>query len=329
MRKIKVILNGLGGVGCRMLQSMVRRDYLSVVGCVDVLPEKIGRDAGVVAGIDPIGVIVSSSLEELCYSVPADVVVNIASSAEAEATFRQMLPAIQKGINILVANSATFDLWNGEPRLAEEIDTECKKYGVSYLGIGNTQSIERILLMMTESIDEIKAISFTHWADVSEFSPVSNANQLGISLKKKEYESRLRDGRAPALVKWREDLVWSLAAYLGWNLTKVVYERDLKIDSNDVIYANTSKLSGFEGDVLRISMDWVFLLDPEHNYYEHIAIDGTPSVDCKLSFTPDRGKTATANILINALSYIVSAAPGYISTFDVPICTQMPPYITR
>ena len=68
-------------------------------------------------------------------------------------------------------------------------------------------------------------------------------------------------------------------------------------------------------------MDWVFVLDEAHRYYEQIQIEGEPGVDSRIEFTPDRGKTATSNLLVNALPYIVLAEPGYISTFDVPICT--------
>lgn len=318
---IKVIINGLGGVGCRMLRSICAGKGMEVVGVADIDPAKIGADAGTVAGINPIGVSVSSDLSQLCREVKADVIVNLASSAEAEETFLQMLPAIENGMNVLVANSATFDLWNGETELAQRIDKTCREHGVSYLGIGNTQSIERMILLMTESVEDIRCLSFTHWADVSEFSAVSNANQLGISLKKEEYEARLRAGTAPALVKWREDLVWSVAARLGWTLSDVQYDRELKTTDDGTIYANISRLRGFDENGLRIAMDWVFILDENHDYYERIVIDGVPGVDSTVQFTPDRGKTATSNILVNAIPFIVGARPGYISTFDVPILT--------
>ncbi len=321
MKEIKVIINGLGGVGCRMLQSICAREGMRVVGAVDIDPGKIGLDAGRVAGLAPIGVPVSPDLEALCRSVQADVAVNLASSAEADKTFRQMLPAIRGGMNVLVANSATFDLWNGERALAEAIDAACRAHGVSYMGMGNTQSVERMILLMAESVEEIESLSFTHWADVSAFSPESNANQLGISLTRAEYEARLRDGRAPALVKWREDLVYALGSRLGFRLSRVDYDRELKTDENGCICANISRLRGFEGQRPRIAMDWVFVLDEAHRYYEQIQIEGVPGVDSRIEFTPDRGKTATSNLLVNALPYIVLAEPGYISTFDVPICT--------
>ena len=240
-----------------------------------------------------------------------------------------MLPAIENGMNVLVANSATFDLWNGESELAEKINAKCCEHGVSYLGMGNTQSLERMIAMMAESVEDIKQLSFTHWADVSAFSAVSNANQLGISLPKDEYETRLREGRAPALVKWREDFVYALAARLGWKLDRVDYARELKTDGKGIIYANLSKLRCYVNEELRISMDWVFILDEKHDYYERIQIDGTPGVDTTIHFTPDRGKTATSNIMVNALPYLVQAAPGYISSFDVPICMAAPSDIRR
>lgn len=324
-----MIINGMGGVGCRMFRSICAREDMEMVGAVDIMPGKVGVDAGVVAGMEPVGFDVTDDLVALCRSVKADAVINLASSAEADVTFEQMLPAIENGMNVLVANSATFDLWNGEEELARRIDEKCRRHGVSYLGMGNTQSIERMILLMTESVEEIDCLRFTHHADVSEFSPVSNANQLGISLERGEYEKRLREGTAPALVKWREDLVYSIAHHLGWKLDRVDYDRELKCDENGVIYANISCLKAYIDKKLKIEMNWVFILDEEHKYYERIQIDGVPGVDATVNFSPDRGKVATSNILVNALPYVVGAPSGYISTFDAPICTAVGSYSHR
>lgn len=319
MDNIGVIIYGMGGVGCSLLRSINTSRNIVVTGAVDVLQSKVGKDAGCLAGIEAIGVSVTDSLEKACESSHADVVINAASSAEAEDTFKQMLPAIQCSKNVLVANSATFDLWNGEIALANRIDEECKKYGVSYAGIGNTQAIERTIMLMTEGTESIESLRFTHWADVSEFSAISNANQLGISLDKHEYEIGLVSGQYPALVKWREDLVRSIAYHAGLNISKIDYDRELKCDQNGKIFANISHLKGYEDNVARIYMDWIFVLDPEHKYYDKIEIKGTPSTDCTIMFTPDRGKIATSSVLMKAIPYIVSAKPGYISTFDMPI----------
>ena len=319
MNNIGVIIYGMGGVGCNLLRSINASRNISVTGAVDVLQSKVGKDAGCLAGIGAIGVPVVDSLDKACEFSDADVVINAASSAEAADTFRQMLPAIKCGKNVLVANSATFDLWNGEMALANQIDEECKKHGVSYAGIGNTQAIERTIMLMAESVESIESLRFTHWADVSEFSAISNANQLGITLDKHEYEAGLASGRYPALVKWREDLVHSIACHTGLSISKVDYDRELKCDQNGKILANISHLKGYDGSVARICMDWIFLLDPEHKYYDKIEIKGGTSADCTIMFTPDRGKVATSSVLMKAIPYIVSAKPGYISTFDIPI----------
>lgn len=320
MNEVKVIINGIGGVGSGIVRVLSKRKGVKIAAAIDIDPEKIGKDAGTVAGIEPIGVIIEPDLRTACEREKADVAINVASSAEANVTFEQMIPAIDNGINVIVANSATVCLRQGEEELAERVDAYCKEHGVSYLGMGNTQTTQRLILALAEGCSDIKRIKFTHFADVHAFSPESNANQLGITLDYDEYQRRIAAGK-PALVKWRSDVCYGIAHKMGWKLDRVDMEKELKVDDNNVIYANISSFKGYVGDDAKIIMDWVFILDPEKKYYDRVEIDGTPYVDSINNFSPDRGKASTFSSICNALPVAIKSAPGYIPTYDLDIST--------
>ena len=78
-RDIAVLHYGLGPIGAGTLRLAAGRPGLRVVGAVDVDPDKVGRDAGAVAGLErALGVIVSGDAERALSEARPDVVVAIA-----------------------------------------------------------------------------------------------------------------------------------------------------------------------------------------------------------------------------------------------------------
>lgn len=318
MREIKVIIHGLGGVGYHVVQILSKRKGIKIVGAIARSPHKVGQDAGILAGIEPIGVLVETNLREACQREKPDVVIGLASAGTANETFNNMLPAIECGANVIEANTVITCLRQGEEDLAERVDELCKNYNVSYMGMGNTQTTERIIFALAEGVANIKKIKFTHFADVHTFAPESNANRLGITLPIEEYRKRFSDDK-PAKDKWRYDVCYGIAAKFGWKLDRVDFERRIETDENDIVTANTSSLTGYVGDEAKIIMDWVFILDPERKYYDRVEIDGTPYTDSVNYFSPDRGMVGTAASICNCIPYIVKAKPGYVSSYDIDV----------
>lgn len=73
MKEYKIIIWGLGSVGRSALQIINAKKSLKLVGAYDVDASKVGRDAGLVCGFEPAGVIVSDDVESLL-ALDADVV---------------------------------------------------------------------------------------------------------------------------------------------------------------------------------------------------------------------------------------------------------------
>lgn len=70
----RVVQWATGGVGQAAIQGVVRHPELGLVGCWVHSADKAGRDAGQLAGIEPMGVLASDSVDDVL-SVPADCVI--------------------------------------------------------------------------------------------------------------------------------------------------------------------------------------------------------------------------------------------------------------
>ena len=80
-RGTKVVVWSTGGVGANAIRAIARRPDLDLVGVWVHTPEKVGRDAGELAGIDPLGVTATDDADALIALAP-DCVVYAASGPE-------------------------------------------------------------------------------------------------------------------------------------------------------------------------------------------------------------------------------------------------------
>lgn len=319
MKDVNVIVYGIGSVGSGIVNTLRDRKGVKLVGAVDIDPEKIGKDVGVVAGGEPIGVIVSDNAEELVKTVKADVALNTAASVGIRETYEQMKWAIENGINVIVASMETCNLWFTDSELAKDIDENCKKHGVTYIGIGATQVEERYITSMTEGCTDVQHISFTHHADCQAFTDESNAAEWGLCLTEAEYKRRIAEGT----VKNKEELK-SIVPYVahgfGWELDDVKMTKKLSFDERGVINALTATVEGFINGVSKLDMNWEMVIEPERRYFDHLVVKGTPDIDAMNNYTPDRGMAATVGSITNCVACIAKLPKGYVNTLTAPAC---------
>ncbi len=314
---IRVIIFGVGGVGTGIIKNLVKRNGIKVVAAIDPDPNKVGKDIGILIGSDPMGVAIVKEPKEIIGKVEADVVLNVGFPCDVKDTFEHMKWAIENKMNVIVASAETSNLWFTDSALAEEIDHYCKKWGVSYLGAGATQTEERFIIAMTEGSTDVESIEFTHHADVQAFSDESNAAEWGITLTKEQYDKGIAEGT----VKSKEDLKSSvpyLANALGWEIDDVTLEKVLTEDENGKIYGFTGIVRGFEKGVCRLQLSYEMFIDPKREYFDHLVIKGVPMVDSMNNYTPDRGLAATIGAISNAIAYVIKSPAGYVNSLTAP-----------
>lgn len=319
MKDINVIIYGVGNVGSGIINALRNRKGVKVVGAVDIDPEKVGRDAGIISGGETIGVIITDDAKALVETVKADVALNVASPLGVRETFYDMTWAIEKGINVIVASMETCNLWFTDKELALEVDETCKRHGVTYVGFGATQAEERYITIMTEGSVDVRHISFTHHADVQAFSDESNAAEWGITLTKSEYDRRIVEGT----VKSKEDLksiVLYVANSFGWKLDNVILTKKLHLNEENIIHGLTATVEGFIDGVPKIDMNWEMVIDPERKYFDRLVVDGVPMINALNEYTPDRGMAATIGSITNGIACIGKLPKGYANTLSAPAC---------
>ena len=73
MKNYKVIIWGLGHVGKSAVRQIVQRASLELVAVYDTDPAKIGQDAGLLSGVEELGVAVNGNVDEVL-ATEADIV---------------------------------------------------------------------------------------------------------------------------------------------------------------------------------------------------------------------------------------------------------------
>ena len=71
---LRVVQWATGGVGVAAIRGVIEHPELELVGCWVHSPDKAGRDVGEIAGVDPVGVAATDSVEEIL-ALDADAVV--------------------------------------------------------------------------------------------------------------------------------------------------------------------------------------------------------------------------------------------------------------
>lgn len=322
MNNIRVIVSGCGGVGSNLICLLSEKKGVDIVGVVDIAPNKVGQDAGVVAGGDPIGIIITSDAEAL-YKAGADVVVCTSAPTSERATFQLMRPALEHGINVVVANMGTSNLWVTDPKLAEEVDSVCKEHGVSYFGIGATQMQDRFILLNTEGCAKVDKIVFTHFADIHAFRPESFRVEWGVTLTEDEFYEGLKNGTIEKHDYFANGITY-IAERLGWKINRITQKQEPMVNEKKIVYGTHFTFEGYDAEgQARIETNWVFLLDEERRYYDRVIIEGTPFIDSLNNFSPDRGMVSTFASLANSIPFAIKSTPGYINTLDLPACTMI------
>lgn len=318
-KSVGVIIGGAGNIGKSIIRTLNGRKGVKIVAVVDTYEPLVGKDAGEVAGIEKIGLPITNDLNAAYHNSDADVVICVTKPCTDAEMYEIVKPAIDCGLNVLVPNMATCNLWYTNPELAKEIDQHCKEKGVSYAGIGSTQCLERQIIAMTEGNTEIESIQFSRFADVHAFPLEGCKLEFGLSYNEKDFWAAVENGDINDQSSLGNDIGY-LADKLGWQIEKQTYEQKPILDDSGIVIGVEYTCQGYADGVMRLETKWTFILDEERRYFDRIVINGHSSADITLKYSPDRGVLSTSGSIVNAIPAIIKVESGYISTLDLPIC---------
>ena len=345
---MRVVVWSTGGVGAVAIDAISRRPDLELVGVWVHSPEKVGKDAGELAGIEPLGVAATHDADALIALAP-DCVVYAASGPERDgAAVPDYLRLLQAGVNV-VSTSSTSLVYPPSyfaPDWREQLEVAAKSGGASFYasGIFPGFASDQLALLMTTQSKNIRCITASEIA-LNNHYPVADVMMDGMGFGRPlDFEPMLK---TPGFIEmaWKAP-IHLIASGLGVEVERVNGSLDRQLADRDIdvafgtIKAGTcgavrtraaGVANGREAIVIEhvirmardVAPDWP-TSDCDATY--RVDIDGDPDIHCVLTLGEAEGHGAgraamasTAMRVVNAIPYVVGARPGLLSSLDIPM----------
>ena len=344
---LRTVVWSTGGVGSIAIDAIAGRPDLELVGVWVHTPEKVGKDVGTLAGIDPIGVTATNDADALIALRP-DCVVYAASGPDRDAgAVPDYLKLLEAGINV-VSTSSTSLIYPPayySPQWRDEMETAAKTGDASFYASGifpGFGSDQLALLLATQS-KKIRCVKVTEVA-LNDHYPVADVMMNGMGFGHPlDFEPLLK---TPGFIEmaWRAP-IHLMAAGLGVEVEEVRGTLDRRLTDRDIevafgtIKAGTcgavstraaGVVNGREAIVVEhiirmardVAPDW---LASEFDATYRVDIEGDPDIHCAMNVGAAEGHaaghaamSATAMRVVNAIPYVVEAPAGLLSSLDLP-----------
>ncbi|EME18496.1 NAD(P)H-dependent amine dehydrogenase family protein [Rhodococcus triatomae] len=348
---IRVAHVGTGNVGRLALTQLIEDARFELVAVCVSTPEKIGKDAGDLAGTGTVtGIVATGDLEDVIAATP-DCVVYCAMgdtrTAEAIADCRTFLAA---GIDVVGSAPVILQYpWNVIPGdYPDKLDAFASEHGASLFvtGVDPGFANDLIPLALASTCQRVELIRCTEIADYATYDGAEVMfDVMGFGKPMDEIPMLLQPGVLS--IAWGTTL-HQLAAGLGVTLDGITeqYEREPAPEAFDIAAGHvpegsvaairfeiTGTVDGTPAVVVEhvtrlrddLRPDWARPAQDGGSY--RVEIVGEPSYRVDICPTSRKGDhnhaaiVAAAGRIVNAIPTVVAAPPGIRTTLDLPLVT--------
>ncbi|WP_205875312.1 NAD(P)H-dependent amine dehydrogenase family protein [Mycobacterium camsae] len=339
--KYRVVQWTTGNVGKSSLRSIVANPRFELVGCYAWSPEKAGRDAGELVGIDPIGVSATSDAEALLALKPDCVVYN-----PMWIDVDELVRILSAGVNVVTTASfiTGHNLGDGRDRIAQA----CQEGGSTMFGSGVSPGFAELLAIVSAVVcNRVDKVTVSEAADTTFYDSPDTERPVGFGQPIDHPELAQMAEKGTAIFG---EAVRLVADALGVDLDEIRCVPEFAQTTADLEMASWTIAAGCVAGVyiswrgivagrtvIDLNVRWRKgqTLDPDWKIDQDgwvIQIDGQPTVTTKVGFLPPPyfqattlaefmalGHIMTAMPAINAIPAVVAAAPGIVTYADLPL----------
>jgi hypothetical protein len=337
---LRVVQWTTGNVGRRSVRAIQRHPDLELIGCFAWSADKAGHDVGELVGIEPIGVVATTDVDELLAMKPDCVVYNPMWPSTDE-----LVRILRGGVNVV--STAAFINGRGNPVDLERLTAACERGGASLFGTGISPGfVELVAIAVAGICDRIDKVTIAEGSDTTLYDSPATELPCGFGRRLDDPELPGMAARGTAVFG---EAVALVADALGVELDDIVCEAEYASTTEDVVMDSwtieagcvagvAASWQGRVGDrtVIDVSVRWRKgqTLDREWPIEEGhiIQIDGMPTVRTRLEYLPPPdfqattfaefmvlGMIMTAMPAINAIPSVVAAEPGIVTYNDLPL----------
>jgi len=333
----RVVQWATGNIGTRSLRAVIEHPDMELVGLYVYSPAKEGKDAGDLCGVAPVGVPATRDLEQII-GLGADCCLYMGDRPDFEATAR----LLESGCNVVTTRSEFARPADMGAEVRARIDAACTAGRSSVHSTGSspgfiTEALPFALVSLERRLD---SLTIDEFADMSSRnSPELMFGLMGFGRSPSSFSpdamahhGRVAFGPSMSMVAEALGLPFDDMAASG---EVAVARTDLDIAAGHVdagtIAAQRMIIEGLSGGrpVMRFRSNWYLSPDVEPGWDLRetgwrVQVEGDLPLDVSIRFpvTPEdwaaTSPAVTANRPVNAVPYVCAAAPGIVTTAQLP-----------
>lgn len=345
---LRVVVWGTGNVGRPAIRAVLSHPGLELAGVIVANPEKVGVDAGLLAGIAPVGVLASNDAAALLAERPDAVVYTATADTRPEEAMHDLLQCLEAGCSVV--SSAFYTLLRPASSFAEVLDpieAACKRSGASLFvsGIDPGWAMDMLPVFASgtsSAITEIRSREIFNYALYDQPHVVREVIGFGgdmntLPMMLHDFAIEMVWGPMVRLVG---DALGHPVSAIEVSVERRALEQDVTVAGMGVFRAGTQGAFRFEvrglhkghplfvlEHITRIddscAPDWPY---PPHSGGCHqVIVSGNPTVTLSLhaedQFEPGAGGGGNASAacwLVNAIPAVTTAPAGVVTALDMP-----------
>ena len=343
----RIIQWGTGSVGMHALRTIIERPDYELAGVRVYNPDKVGRDAGELAGVGPTGVLATDDIDKIlaldadcvCYSALGG---NVDGGRSAVEDICRLLASGKNVVSSAHENLAYMgpgvDLPGADPDVYQRLTHACHDGNSSFFHVGINPGFAMDLwpMLMTRLCGRIESIRVSEIVDMSRYKSIHMVRDaIGFGLP--------ADAQTPLDAHFSQVVnspyylsMRMFADALGVHLDDVKYRREVAVTKRELTIAAGTIEAGtiaalkmcLEGMVngrptIFFELIWRISDDvapewPAGDSRWLLSIDGDMSVESEVTLKTTLGASravslAVATLLLNAIPTVCAAAPGHIN----------------
>jgi len=326
LKTIRVVQYGLGPIGLGIVEVLLTRPSVQLVGAIDVDKSKVGKDVGQFLK-DPrkIGVTISDNPRDVLKHAVPDIVTH-ATSSYMEKIYPQIDEIVEHNVSAVSTAEELSYPFVKHPELAKKLDEHARAKNVVILGTGVNPGflLDTLAVALSGVCQQVNSIRAERVVDASS-RRLPLQKKIGAGLSTQEFERKVAEGTIKHV--GLPESVGLIALAMGWKVAEI-QERITPVIAETAVESEFIKVpagavagvrqvaKGILGGHELVVLDLRMYLGAQ-NPHDSILIDGVPPVDMMIRGGV-QGDRATPAIVTNTLAKIQRLEPGLRTMLDLP-----------
>jgi 4-hydroxy-tetrahydrodipicolinate reductase len=342
--KLRVAQWATGNIGAHAIKAVSEHPQMELVGLWVHSQDKVGRDAGDLAGLGrELGVKATNSLEDIL-ALKSDVVLYMPQYLNLDEVCR----LLETGSNIVTTVVEFHDPESLDPQVRARVEDACRRGGTSIHSTGSSPGFisEVLPFALTTLVRRLDGYSVDEYADMtSRDSPMMIFDVLGYGKKPGAFDERqiahIRNSFGQSFSHTARALGMPLDRFEAKGEFGVARSRT-QIAAGELepgtVGALRISVTGYRGDkpVMRFRANWYCTKDLEEDWDLRdtgwrVQVEGDTPLDISIAFPcsaedyPKISPGFTAHPAVNAVPALVAAEPGIRTAADLRIVPNLGP----